>query len=751
MLNSKGERELAYIVEVNRVDPIPGYDRIEVATIDGWHCVVGKGMQPGDKAVYFEIDSLLPAADERFKFCEKYKYRIKTQRMCKGAVLSQGLLMPISEFPELANLNVGDGVTELLGVKYYEPEDNKRKAAPADKYKKMAQRHGKLFAKQPFRWLMRREWGKKLLFVFFGKKKDKLGWPEWVKRTDEERLQGCPYILKEDTRWTPTEKVDGCLDGKVSVVTDAGIIRIANIVNQKMDVNVLTYNETTRQCEYKPIVDYYRWERVSDMYDVVVEQRGYRCGNRAKHIKCTSEHSFYIGNGQYIKAKDLTVDNIIYHRAFAIDSFSKEILLGILLGDGSLGSKHGIINGSVDFCHSINQSDYLYETARILGSGNSHVTKRTSGYGSEILACHYRTNPEFKEFVLANCQRDSKKHITKEWVDELTPVSLAFWYMDDGSICNADNANVRPTINISTNGFSYEECELLVEMLRNKFNITAEIRTKASYKGNVLYLNTENTDKFTTLIAPYICASMKYKLPAYLRSIKYCLADYTVSEICSIVPTKIVSIQKLDDYKRGVVFDLNVADNHNYFANGVLTHNSSATFTMRRGKHRWSEPEYIVASRNVPFRTGKEACYYDTNIYTEIADKYHMYDVLSDLLRSHPKEEWVTIQGEIYGPSVQKRTYGLDERRLAAFNLVWSTRGRVGTLEMRDTLASYDIPTVPILGVDIELPEDVDEVLKLSDGKSYYDGGMREGIVYRSADGKQSFKAVSNEYLLKYH
>ena len=141
MLNKNGERELAYIVAVDKVDPIPGYDRIDVATVNGWHCVVQKGMKPGDLAIYFEIDSLLPAGDERFSFCEKYKYRVKTQRMCKGTVISQGLLMPLDQFPELAGMNVGDFVTQKLGVIYYEPEENVRKAKPEDKYKKMANRH----------------------------------------------------------------------------------------------------------------------------------------------------------------------------------------------------------------------------------------------------------------------------------------------------------------------------------------------------------------------------------------------------------------------------------------------------------------------------------------------------------------------------------------------------------------------------------------------------------------------------------
>ena len=209
-----GQRALAYIVAVDDVKPIEGYDRVEQAVVGGWHCIVGKGMKAGDKAVYFEIDSLVPAEDERFAFMEKRKYRVKTQKMC--GTLSQGLLMPLTDFPELIDMNVGEDVTEKLGIKYYEPEDNERKARTVDpnaKYKSMAARHQKFFKTKIARWLMRRQWGKKLLFALFGKKKDKpLGFPTkfaYVHKTDEDRCENMPWILEDKELWIKTTKIDG--------------------------------------------------------------------------------------------------------------------------------------------------------------------------------------------------------------------------------------------------------------------------------------------------------------------------------------------------------------------------------------------------------------------------------------------------------------------------------------------------------------------------------------------------------------
>lgn len=209
MLNKDNERELAYVVKVGKVEPIEGYDRVEFAHVNGWGCVVPKGsFKEGDLGVYFEIDSRCPAV-EPFLFLEKRNYRIKTQKMCKR--VSQGLLMPFSDFGwEDGKYAEGDFLTKELGITYYEAEDNVRKANSVDKYKKMAQRNGKLFRHQPFRWLMRREWGKKLLFVFFGKKRDKkTGWPVWVKKTDEERVENMPYILENKDPWIASEKLDG--------------------------------------------------------------------------------------------------------------------------------------------------------------------------------------------------------------------------------------------------------------------------------------------------------------------------------------------------------------------------------------------------------------------------------------------------------------------------------------------------------------------------------------------------------------
>ena len=175
MLNPKtNTRELAYVVNIDAIEPILGSDNCECAIVGGWHVMVRKNeFKAGDPAIYFEIDSYLDPSNSAFSFMEKKKYKVKTQRYTfggKGNFISQGLLMSAANFgwtickknnDNLTDIIVGivddkdcyhwtnnesRFLTKQLGVTYAVPEDNTRKAASADKYKKMAQRHGKLFS-----------------------------------------------------------------------------------------------------------------------------------------------------------------------------------------------------------------------------------------------------------------------------------------------------------------------------------------------------------------------------------------------------------------------------------------------------------------------------------------------------------------------------------------------------------------------------------------------------------------------------
>lgn len=209
IINDK--RALVYITTLDEIKPIEGYDRVEYGRVGGWWCIINKAdnMQVGDKVVYFEVDSKVPSNDERFAFLEKRHYKIKTLKMCK--VISQGLIMPITAFPELEGKDVMTDVTDDLKVTYAEAEDNIRKNGnPNAKYESMRARHKKLFKKPWAKWMMKRAWGRKVMFFFFGKKKDNpKGFPTFISKTDEERVENQPWRIGDGKTYLCTEKLDG--------------------------------------------------------------------------------------------------------------------------------------------------------------------------------------------------------------------------------------------------------------------------------------------------------------------------------------------------------------------------------------------------------------------------------------------------------------------------------------------------------------------------------------------------------------
>jgi len=180
---TRPERKLATIRRVAAIEPIPNADKIELIHIDGWQCVAQKDTyKVNDLVCYFEVDSFLPVWD-CYEFLRKGcfrstphlgdGFRIKTMKM--RGTLSQGLLMPIAEvLPgiDMATIEVGDDLTEVLGIKKWEAPPNKQLSGIA-----------------------------------------KGNFPDFIRKTDQERAQNCLADLKwkrdEEEWFHATIKLDG--------------------------------------------------------------------------------------------------------------------------------------------------------------------------------------------------------------------------------------------------------------------------------------------------------------------------------------------------------------------------------------------------------------------------------------------------------------------------------------------------------------------------------------------------------------
>jgi hypothetical protein len=197
-------RKLASIQTVKEVSPILGADNIELTTILGWKCITKKGeFKVGDLAVYCEIDSILPER-EPFMFLATKKFRIKTWKLNKFGVVSQGILFPLFVLPE-GKYKEDQDVTDILGVTKYEPEETD----PAVMEVKEPKNKAILFIHKK---MMRYELYRKAYLNLFGVKKEK-AFPEFISKTDETRIQNLSNLFENEWKgtggWDVTEKVEG--------------------------------------------------------------------------------------------------------------------------------------------------------------------------------------------------------------------------------------------------------------------------------------------------------------------------------------------------------------------------------------------------------------------------------------------------------------------------------------------------------------------------------------------------------------
>ncbi len=185
-------RQLASIQRITDIQPIEGAERILVASLLGWRVVVAKAenFKVGDLVCYFEVDSILPERPE-FEFLRERKFRIKAIKLRKQ--ISMGLVMPLSILPN-KNWKEGQDITAILGVTKFDSEledENKNFQT----------------SKNPVvKWMMRFAWFRK----FYNRGKTK-GWPSFIVKTDESRIQNFPHICETEanTPLSVTEKADG--------------------------------------------------------------------------------------------------------------------------------------------------------------------------------------------------------------------------------------------------------------------------------------------------------------------------------------------------------------------------------------------------------------------------------------------------------------------------------------------------------------------------------------------------------------
>lgn len=219
---------------------------------------------------------------------------------------------------------------------------------------------------------------------------------------------------------------------------------------------------------------------------------------------------------------------------------------------------------------------------------------------------------------------------------------------------------------------------------------------------------------------------------------------------------EVVAVESVES--NSMRYDITVKDNHNFFANDILVHNCQ---NLGPEIAQWSDENYLweasekldgssqtiyynnsdfgVCSRNLDLKETEGNSFWSIARSKELIDK----------LVSYGKN--IAIQGELIGEGIQGNPYkikGLDFYLFNVFDI--DKQEYLNPVDRRALADELSIQHVPVLVKDMSTMGSVSEYLDFAEGKSALNASTeREGIVFKSVDGKASFKAISNKFLLK--
>ena len=353
---------------------------------------------------------------------------------------------------------------------------------------------------------------------------------------------------------------------------------IGKIVNNKVPVEVVTFNFEKNIFENKKVSQFYKYPRTTPFIKIYTNRCTYK---RTESILLTPNHWVFTENKGKIQVKDLCIGDKLMRKGLFFNNFQKQFLLGTLLGDGCFSRGR---TPSPMFCwtHSRKQEGYMYHKEKILGvfTNGYKVTKPAGYLNTPQLHMSTKNISDFsvlEEICLD--KKTSKKRVTKEWAQKLDEVSLAFWYLDDGSITKNKNS-----LSFSTNSFTEQEIKYLCEDSILKRYEPKYYKTK---KGIVIYINKkQNTINFMNDIKKYLPKSMAYKTIFEEEELVDEYYDNNPIEYGGVPIYKLEEIKEKKGRDSNYVYDIGVEDNHNYLVGAThnIISNSFKTKDELKGK-----------------------------------------------------------------------------------------------------------------------------------------------------------------------
>lgn len=191
----------------------------------------------------------------------------------------------------------------------------------------------------------------------------------------------------------------------------------------------------------------------------------------------------------------------------------KQIVFGTLLGDGYLRPTNGNAPNcsyALSMCHGEKQLGYLKwkfsEFENFVTTKEFRVSNRQFRGNAPTYAFSTISHPFLNEVHKICYWNNGRKDISSLWLEQLTPLSIAVWYMDDGSLNKRYH-----TVVLCTNSFSHEGQLLAINYLKEHYNINAVLEPRRNQQ-TVIRINASQSRKFMDLISPHIPDCMSYKL-----------------------------------------------------------------------------------------------------------------------------------------------------------------------------------------------------------------------------------------------
>ncbi|MBA2554223.1 MAG: recombinase RecA [Geodermatophilaceae bacterium] len=372
----------------------------------------------------------------------------------------------------------------------------------------------------------------------------------------------------------------GCLSYNTRVtLADGSQEKIGKIVNQKLPVEVLSYDPDRGAMVPKKVVKHFDNGVTDGFLQITVARPG---GNGRAQMGLTANHLVRTPGG-WREAGDLAPgDRVMLAQTHRLSPQQWQFVLGGLMGDGSLSPSRlaGSLGTRYRMGQGVRQAEYLDWKASQFG--NIGQCRTTNARGAAFI--DLTPLPELAELRSAVYLGDGKKHLSYDYLKALTPLALAVWYMDDGGFTvRAKGLQERSRdgsgrAEICVQAMSEGSRKRLLECLAGQFDLHPRLSVRGQRRQSVLTFGKDETAKLHELIAPYVHPSMEDKLLPRLRG-RFDVVPLFVEPVVLPVPAPVRSVAIRPKSRSMHRFDIEVEGSHNYLADGIVVHNSPETTT----------------------------------------------------------------------------------------------------------------------------------------------------------------------------